>query len=64
MTSIRSIRKRGHIVALSLLVGVLGGCGPSCAERGGESEFTHFTPVFTGKSVVLIPQYRCNLEQP
>ena len=32
MTSIRSIRKRGHIVVLACLVGALAGCGKVAEE--------------------------------
>ena len=33
--------------------------GPSCEERGGKRVLSHFNSVFTGKTTVMIPMYRC-----
>ena len=32
---------------------------PTCTELGGKSEFSHMLPVWSGKSVVYVPQYNC-----
>lgn len=44
-----------------LLVVMWANRGPSCAERGGEREMTHFRPIFTGKTTVMAPVYRCRM---
>lgn len=47
------------LVAAAVALAVLTGCGPSCEELGGRRVFSHFVPISTGKSVVLVAQYRC-----
>lgn len=41
----------------------LAACGPSCEERGGHTEFSHFQPMFmmAGKVPMthLVPIYKC-----
>lgn len=49
-------------VALIVIAALVAGCGPSCAERGGQLVLSHFNPVFTGKAMTLMPVYRCRLE--
>jgi hypothetical protein len=45
------------MIALSVLA--LVGCGPSCAERGGKVELSHWTTMFNGRTTVVMPVYRC-----
>lgn len=46
-------------VCIALVAFALTDDSPSCEERGGKEEFTHFLPIFTGKTTVLVPQYDC-----
>lgn len=32
---------------------------PSCSDRGGRRVFSHVSPVMVGKTIVMLPQYRC-----
>lgn len=47
------------------LAAVLAGCGPSCAERGGQEVYTGsiMLPMLVGKVMVMNPvaQYRCEV---
>lgn len=44
---------------LALVVFLLWG-QPTCEELGYRTVLSHFQPVFTGKTFVLIPIYRCD----
>lgn len=47
-------------LALLLVVAALAGCGPSqCEIDGGRLQQTGLLPIFTGKVMILVPQYRC-----
>ena len=37
---------------------------PSCADRGGRRVFSHVMPVLVGKTIVMLPQYRCDGARP
>lgn len=53
------LKRARLLVAAVVAAAALTGCGPSCEEMGGRLVFSHFIHVWTGKSVSLIPQYRC-----
>jgi hypothetical protein len=45
---------------LLLCVALLSGCNePTCEERGGERRYSHNAPLVAGKTVLMMPQYRC-----
>ena len=44
-------------LAVQGLIG--GGGGPSCEERGGRHVLSHMSPIFSGKTVIMVPVYRC-----
>ena len=55
------------LIVISLVMMVLAGCGfaePGCEERGGERVLSHFSPLFTGKTIVMVPMYRCEGVRP
>lgn len=49
------------LVAILVLCFVVALNSPSCEERGGRLEFSHFQPTYmpATKSSMLIPIYRC-----
>ena len=53
------IKRARLLVAAVVAAAALTGRGTSCEEMGGHLVFSHFIYVWTGKSVSLIPQYRC-----
>ena len=53
------------IVAYAVFLAVMGaGGGPSCEERGGRSVLSHMSQIFTGKTVIMVPVYRCEEVAP
>ena len=53
------------IVAYAVFLAVLGDGGrPSCEERGGRSVLSHMNPIFSGKTVIMVPVYRCQEVAP
>ncbi len=34
-------------------------CGKSCEERGGKNKFTGNSLIYSGKTMVMVPQYSC-----
>ena len=58
-SNVCGIKRARLLVAAVVAAAALTGCGPSCEEMGGRLVFSHFIHVWTGKSVSLIPQYRC-----
>lgn len=40
------------------------GVGPSCEERGGRSVLSHINHIFTGKTMIMVPVYRCEEVAP
>lgn len=57
----RYLRKRWYLWGLALLLVGCGDPGPTCEERGGKQEFSHFTHVWVNKSLILVPNYMCKL---
>ena len=49
---------KNYVLCIVLSV-FLVGCGPSCSERGGKLAFSHFMNIWNGKSMIMVPQYRC-----
>ena len=52
----------GVILFIVLVLGLVvykAATEPTCEELGGKSEFSHMLPVWSGKSVVYVPQYNC-----
>ena len=48
------------IVAYAVFLAVMGDGGrPSCEERGGRSVLSHMSPIFSGKTVIMVPVHRC-----
>ena len=48
------------IVAYAVFLAVMGdGGSPSCEERGGRSVLSHMSPIFSGKTVIMVPVHRC-----
>lgn len=47
------------LAVLTILTIVVAFTSPSCEDRGGKSVFSHLTPVFNGKTAVLVPVYDC-----
>ena len=41
-----------------------GGGGPSCEDRGGRRVLSHMSPIFIGKTVTMVPVYRCEEVAP
>ena len=35
------------------------GGGPSCEDRGGRRVLSHMSPIFSGKTVIMVPVHRC-----
>lgn len=48
-----------HYALFIALAVFLVGCGPSCSERGGKLALSHFTNIWNGKGIIMVPQYRC-----
>ena len=40
------------------------GGGPSCEARGGRRVLSHMSPIFSGKTTVMVPVYRCEEAAP
>jgi hypothetical protein len=51
--------KRARLLIAAVVAAALSGCGPTCEEMGGKHVFSHFLPMATGKTMLMIPQYRC-----
>lgn len=52
-------------IALVVFMAVRGiGVGPSCEERGGRSVLSHINHIFTGKTMIRVPVYRCEEVAP
>ena len=48
------------IVAYAVFLVVMGaGGGPSCEDRGGRRVLSHMSPIFSGKTVIMVPVHRC-----
>ena len=48
------------IVAYAVFLAVLGAGGrPSCEEQGGRRVLSHMSPIFSGKTTIMVPVYRC-----
>ena len=48
------------VIAAMIAVLVMGdGGGPNCEERGGRRVLSHMTPIFSGKTTIMVPVYRC-----
>lgn len=41
-----------------------GGGGPSCEDRGGRRVLSHMSPIFSGKTVIMVPVHRCEEVAP
>lgn len=41
-----------------------GGGGTSCGDRGGRLVLSHRSPIFTGKTMLMAPVYRCEEVAP
>ena len=53
------------IVAYAVFLAVMGdGGSPSCEERGGQSVLSHMSPIFSGKTTIMVPVYRCEEVAP
>ena len=55
------------VIAFAAMIAVLlmgDGGGPSCEERGGRSVLSHMSPIFSGKTVIMVPVYRCQEVAP
>ena len=45
--------------------GLMGsGGGPSCEDRGGRRVLSHMSPIFSGKTTIMVPVYRCEEVAP
>lgn len=53
---------RAVVLTLTLLLAACDS-GPSCEERGGKTAMSHMLPVWAGKSLVLVPQYKCEMPE-
>lgn len=40
------------------------GGGPSCEDRGGRRVLSHMSQIFTGKTMIMVPVYRCEEVAP
>ncbi len=38
--------------------------GPTCAERGGQVVLLRLSPLFTGKTMIMVPVYGCEGATP
>ena len=55
------------VIAFAAMIAVLlrgDGGGPSCEERGGRSVLSHMSQIFTGKTMIMVPVYRCEEVAP
>ncbi len=53
------------IIAPVVFLAVMGdGGSPSCEERGGRSVLSHMSLIFTGKTMLMVPVYRCEEVAP
>ena len=55
------------VIAFAAIVAVLlvgGGGGPSCEDRGGRRVLSHMSPMFSGKTMIMVPVYRCEEVAP
>lgn len=56
------------IVASAVFLAVPGpmgdGGGPSCEDQGGRHVLSHMSPIFTGKTMIMVPVYRCEEVAP
>ena len=55
------------VIAFAAMIAVLlmgDGGGPSCEERGGRRVLSHMSPIFSGKTVIMVPVYRCQEVAP
>ena len=53
------------IVAYAVFLAAMGDGGrPSCEERGGRSGLSHMSPIFSGKTMIMVPVYRCKEVAP
>lgn len=61
----------GNVLVMLLLVLVLAGVwllvfidkGPSCEDQGGKSVFSHTTFILTGKIIVPVSHYNCEMPE-
>ena len=55
-------------IALVVFLAVQGltgdGGGPSCEDRGGRRVLSHMSPIFSGKTVIMVPVHRCEEVAP
>ena len=56
------------ITAYAVFLAVQGpmgaGGGPSCEDQGGRHVLSHMSPIFTGKTMTMVPVYRCKEVAP
>ena len=55
------------VIAFAAIIAMLlmgDGGGPSCEERGGRRVLSHMSPIFSGKTVIMVPVYRCQEVAP
>lgn len=55
------------VIAFTAMIAVLligDGGGPSCEDRGGRRVLSHMSPIFNGKTMIMVPVYRCKEVAP
>ena len=53
------------VVDYAVFLAVMGdGGGPSCEDRGGRRVLSHMSPIFSGKTTIMVPVYRCEEVAP
>ena len=53
------------IVVYAVFLAVMGDGGrPSCEDRGGRRVLSHMSPIFSGKTTIMVPVYRCEEAAP
>lgn len=56
------------VIALGVFLAVQGptggGGGPGCEDRGGRLALSHMSPIFSGKTTIMVPVYRCEEVAP
>lgn len=48
-------------IVIAVAIVLLFYAGEDCKQQGGEVRFTHYLYIWSGKSMIMTPQYECNI---